>query len=163
MVLTLALVAIFIPINHALADKRAHATKEKTIVRLDLVGSAVNANIRPTITIKNASTLYSALRKDIAHFAILEAIFCIFAVPASCLLTIAARYKAYNKPTTHVIITPYNTMCLEKEIKKINKGKLIAHRYRYRLIFQEIIAYKASMLSKKPHHYRRDHITNTSY
>jgi hypothetical protein len=86
-VLTLALVAIFIPMKPAKADKIAHAMNANTIVRLDFTGLVVNASITHTMMIKNTNTLYSAFRNDIAQSAMLPAIFCIFALPASCLFT----------------------------------------------------------------------------
>ena len=100
-VLTLALVAIRIPIKPAKADKKAPTTKDKATRPLEF-SSEFPLKIKRTATAntKIDNTLYSAFKKAMAPSAIFLAIVAIFSDPTSCLLTQPDLNIINKKPST---------------------------------------------------------------
>ena len=87
-VLTLAFVATFIPINPASAEQIAPTTKETATIELEPSSEfPLNTSKTATATTKTDKILYSAFKNDIAPSAIFLAIFDIFSSPTGCLET----------------------------------------------------------------------------
>ena len=87
-VLTLALVAIFIPMNPARAERIAPKTNARPILQCEFALLApIKASNTATITTKYIIILYSALRKAMAPSAMCPLISFILSLPAFCLLT----------------------------------------------------------------------------
>ncbi len=98
---TLALVAMFMPIQPAKAERKAPMTKAIAIIQsLCFTSVPLQARRPPAITANTESTRHSALRKARAPREIYPAISCIRASPASC--------RATHNALTIIIISPSN-------------------------------------------------------
>ncbi len=87
-VLTLDLVAIFIPMKPAKAESTAPKTNARPMLQCELALPApIKASKIATITTKYIMILYSALRNAIAPSAMCPLISFILSLPAFCLLT----------------------------------------------------------------------------
>src|SRR5690606_1530250 len=100
-VLTLALVATFMPIKPANAEQMAPTTNDNATIPLEPTSllPLKNNKIATAIT-KIDKILYSAFRKDIAPSAMLLAILIILSLPCSCLVTHALFTKTNKSPKT---------------------------------------------------------------
>ena len=100
-VLTLALVATFIPMNPAKAEQIAPRMKDKATIGAEpSVTEPPQAIKTATTTTKMESTLYSAFKKAIAPSAMFSAIRAILSVPISCFPTHPDLMKVKIKATS---------------------------------------------------------------
>ena len=136
-VLTLAFVATFIPINPASAEQIAPTINETATIPLEPDSACPLKNKRTaTAATKIDNILYSAFKKDIAPSAIFVAIRAIFSLPTSCLETQLFFTKTKSKAKTpnagkNFINNSMLMSCL-KVCVKIVKQSRIQNQFRRR-------------------------------